>query len=142
MAQRYTAIADRLAALGAERGFLRLAPARTAAEEVRLAELEADLTAANWAFQQFLADVQAELGRAPLVQEKLFHLRETQGLMADLRDTQPGLSKAETLHQAQRQLLAGPGSFVTATGARDGAPEHTRSAAAPQPPLTWNPQVP
>jgi hypothetical protein len=57
--------------------------------------------------RQFLADVQAELGRVPLVQEKLFHLRETQGLMADLRDTQPGLSKAEALQQAQRQLLAG-----------------------------------
>jgi hypothetical protein len=76
-AQRYNAIADQVAALGAERGTLRVMPTRTAAEEARLAALEADLTAATWAFQQFLADVQAELGRAPLAREKLFHLRET-----------------------------------------------------------------
>jgi CHAT domain-containing protein len=50
-----------------------------------------------------------------------------------LRDTQPGLSKAEALRQAQRQLLAGPGPRLTANGARDSTPEHTRSPAAPLP---------
>jgi CHAT domain-containing protein len=38
-----------------------------------------------------------------------------------LREAQPGLSKAEALQQAQRQLLAGPGPHVAT------APEHTRS---------------
>jgi CHAT domain-containing protein/Tfp pilus assembly protein PilF len=96
-AERYRAIADQVAALGAERGILRLSAARTVAEEGRLAALEADLTAANWAFQRFLADVQLELGRAPLAREKLFHLRETQGLMADLRDLGPGTVALYTL---------------------------------------------
>jgi CHAT domain-containing protein len=101
-AQRYAAIADQVAALGAERGTLRLSPARTAAEEARLAELEADLTAANWTFQRFLADVQAELGRTPLAREKLFHLRETQGLMADLLDLGPGTVALYTLVGAEK----------------------------------------
>jgi CHAT domain-containing protein len=101
-AQRYAAIADRVAALGAERETLRLSPDRTAADDARLAELEADLTAANWAFQRFLADVQAELGRAPLAREKLFQLRETQGLMADLRDLGPGTVALYTLVGPER----------------------------------------
>jgi CHAT domain-containing protein len=58
-----------------------------------------------------------------------------------LRDTQPGLSKAEALQQAQRQLLAGLEPLITATGTRDSAPEHTRSPAAPLPPLAQNPQA-
>jgi CHAT domain-containing protein/tetratricopeptide (TPR) repeat protein len=101
-AQRYATIANRVAALGAERGALRTSLDRTAAEEARLAALEADLTAAHWAFQQFLAEVQLELGRAPLAREKLFHLRETQGLMADLRDLGPGTVALYTLVGAEK----------------------------------------
>jgi CHAT domain-containing protein len=52
-----------------------------------------------------------------------------------LRDTQPGISKAEALQQAQRQLLAGQGPHVAT------APEDTRSPATPLPPLTRNPQA-
>jgi CHAT domain-containing protein/tetratricopeptide (TPR) repeat protein len=101
-ARRYAAVADRVAALGAERETLRRSADRTTADDARLAEIEADLVAANWAFQRFLADVQAELGRAPLVQEKLFHLRETQGLMADLRDLGPGTVALYTLVGAEK----------------------------------------
>ena len=54
-----------------------------------------------------------------------------------LRDTQPGLSKAEALQQAQRQLLAGPGPHIARR-----ATEHTRSPATPLPPLTRHPQAP
>ena len=109
-AQRYAAIADRVAALGAERGTLRAAPERTAAEDARLAQLEADLMAANWAFQRVLADLQMELGRAQLAQEKLFQLRETQGLMADLRDLGPGTVAVYTLvgTETSRVLLITP----------------------------------
>jgi CHAT domain-containing protein len=109
-AERYTVIADQVAALGAERGTLRALPTRTAAEEARLAQLEADLMAANWAFQQFLAELQTELGRVPLAQEKLFHLRETQGLIADLRDVGPGTVALYTLvsDRAYRVLLITP----------------------------------
>jgi CHAT domain-containing protein/tetratricopeptide (TPR) repeat protein len=96
-AQRYAAIADRVAALGAERGALRARPTRTAAEGERLAQLEADLMAANWAFQRFLAELQTELNRTPLAQEKVFALRETQGLMADLRELGPGTVALYTL---------------------------------------------
>jgi CHAT domain-containing protein len=69
----------------------------------------------------------------------------TQALMRTfyrLHDAQPGLSKAGALQQAQQQLLAGQGPLVTATGARDGTPEHTRSPGTPRPPLTRNPQAP
>lgn len=100
-AERYAAIADQVATLGAERGTLRARPTRTAAEEARLAQLEADLTAATWAFQRFLADLQTEVGRTPLAQEKLFQLRETQGLMADLRDLGPGTVALYTLVGAE-----------------------------------------
>ena len=53
-----------------------------------------------------------------------------------LRETQPGLSKAEALRRAQLQLLAGSGPLAAA------APEHTRSPATPLPPLTRHPQAP
>jgi CHAT domain-containing protein len=96
-AQRYAAITDRVAALGAERGTLRTLPTRTATEDARLAQLEADLAAATWAFQQFLTDLQKELGQTPMAQEKLFQLLETQGLVADLRDLGPGTVALYTL---------------------------------------------
>ena len=86
-----------MAALGAERSTLRARPTRTAAEDARLAQLDADLTAATWAFQRFLTDLRTALGQTPLAQEKLFQLRETQGLVADLRDLGPGTVALYTL---------------------------------------------
>jgi len=109
-AQRYAAIADRVAALGAERGTLRALPTRTAPDEARLAQLDEDLMAANWAFQRFLAELRTELSRTPLAQEKLFAVQETQGLMADLRELGPGTVALYTLvgEEKYRVLLITP----------------------------------
>jgi CHAT domain-containing protein len=98
---RYTEIADQVATLGAERESLRGLPDRTAAQEARLAQIEADLTAANGRVQRFLDDLQEKLGRGPLAQEKLFQLRESQGLMADLRDLESGTVALHTFLGAE-----------------------------------------
>src|SRR5205085_5187862 len=78
--RRYHEIADRVAALGRERGSLREKEQLTPAEEQRLTQLEADLEVAGQAFQQFLDQLATELGNtkeAGRVQE----VRESQALM-------------------------------------------------------------
>jgi CHAT domain-containing protein len=59
-----------------------------------------------------------------------------------LRDTQPGLSKAEALQRAQLQLLAGPGAIVAATSERVRGLERLSTPAVPLAPLARNPQAP
>ena len=79
-------------------------------DEERLAQLDTDLMAANWAFQRFLEDLRTEFSRMPLAQEKLFHLAETQGLMADLRELGSGTVALYTLvgEEKYRVLLITP----------------------------------
>jgi CHAT domain-containing protein/tetratricopeptide (TPR) repeat protein len=97
-AARYRAIADRLAAVGAEYGALRAMPARTADETQRMGALETDLAAARQAFEQFLAHLQVEVWQAPQVQERIARLaEESQGLMDALRDLGPGTVALYTL---------------------------------------------
>jgi CHAT domain-containing protein/Tfp pilus assembly protein PilF len=97
-AARYRAIADRLAALGAEYGALRARPARTADETQRMGALETDLAVARQAFEQFLAHLQVEVWQAPQVQARIARLaEESQGLMDALRDLGPGTVALYTL---------------------------------------------
>jgi len=95
--KRYSEIGDRVTALGAERGSLLVKTSRTADEEQRLAKLDEDLTVARKAFEKFLDVLSNELGNSQKARETEFQLRETQGLMEDLRDLGPGVVAMYTL---------------------------------------------
>ena len=108
--KRYRLIADRVSAISVERSNLLVKSSRTEAEEARLTQVEADLTVAGHAFQQFLDDLAVGFSSPQQAQEKLFHLREAQGLMTDLRDLGPGTVILYTLvsHQQYRVMLITP----------------------------------
>jgi CHAT domain-containing protein/Tfp pilus assembly protein PilF len=95
--KRYYEIADRVTALGVERGALLAQSARTTDEERRLATVEADLTVARQAFERFLNALSEEFGSTRQASEKVFQLRETQGLMEDLRELGTGTVALYTL---------------------------------------------
>jgi CHAT domain-containing protein len=95
---RYHAIADQLAAPGTEYGALRRQRTRTAADTEQLQALEADLGVARQAFEQFLAQVQAEWRNAPQPSDTMHRLaEESQGLMDTLRELGPGTVALYTL---------------------------------------------
>ena len=108
--RRYQAIADQVTALGTERGALLAKPDRTREEDERLAQLEADLTVAGQAFQKFLDALATEFGTSQSAGEKVFHLRETQGLMEDLRELGAGVVALYTLvgEEKYRVILVTP----------------------------------
>ena len=95
--KRYREIADQLAAIGTERGTLMDKKSRTPEEEQRLAKLDADLVVAGNAFQKFLTQLETDLGTSSEANAKAFALRESQGLMEDLRELGPGVVALYTL---------------------------------------------
>jgi len=95
--KRYREIADKLTEIGTERGALLEKPSRTPAEEQRLAKLEADLAVAGQAFQKFLDGLAAEMGKNADTNARAFQLRESQGLMEDLRELGKGTVALYTL---------------------------------------------
>jgi CHAT domain-containing protein len=97
MEKRYREIADQLAALGAERGALVDKQSRTSEEEQRLAKLDADLVVAGSAFQKFLNQLTTESGGSIESSGRVFQLRESQGLMEDLRELGKGVVALYTL---------------------------------------------
>ena len=99
--RRYHEIADRVAALGRERGSLREKEQLTLEEEQHLKQLEADLEVAGQAFQQFLDQLATELGNtkeAGRVQE----VRESQALMDTLRELGNGAVALYTIVGADK----------------------------------------
>jgi CHAT domain-containing protein len=84
--KRYNEIADRVTLIGKERGELLAKAARTADEDKRLTSLDADIAVAGQAFEKFLTSLADELGGADQPGGKVFQLRESQGLMQDLRE--------------------------------------------------------
>jgi CHAT domain-containing protein len=111
---RYRQIADKLTALGRERGELMKKEARTAAEERRLAELEESLTISAQAFQKFLdqllRELSDEMGSSEAAKKRVSDLEETQGLMDDLRELGPGTVALYTLvgEEKYRVILITP----------------------------------
>ena len=89
--KRYREIADQLATLGAERGSLMDKKSRTPDEEQRLAKLDADLVVAGNAFQKFLDQLSTDLSASNDASARVFQLRESQGLMEDLRELGKGV---------------------------------------------------
>ncbi len=95
--KRYREIADKLSEIGTERSALLEKKSRTPAEEQRLAKLEGDLVVAGQAFQKFLDSLATELGKHKDTNARMFQLRESQGLMEDLRELGKGVVALYTL---------------------------------------------
>ncbi len=95
--KRYREIADKLTELGTERGTLLDKKSRPPAEEQRLAKLDADLTIAGQMFQKFLDGLANELGKNAEASNRVFQLRESQGMMEALRDLGKGTVALYTL---------------------------------------------
>jgi CHAT domain-containing protein/Tfp pilus assembly protein PilF len=108
--KRYLEIADRVTALGVERSALLANISRSPDEEQRLSDLEEDLVVANRAFNSFLDRLAGEFAAAAPSSDRIFQLRETQGLMEDLRELGDGAVVLYTLvgEQALRILLITP----------------------------------
>ena len=84
--KRYQEIADQITTRGRQRGELLAKSMRSADEEKQLASLESDLSLAGQAFQTYLDKLETELGSTKQGGEKVYQLRESQGLMEDLRE--------------------------------------------------------
>ncbi len=95
--KRYREIAEQLTELGTERGNLLEKPVRTAAEEQRLVQLEADLTVAGQMFQKFLDGLANEFGKQPNASNRLVQLRATPGMKEVLRGLGRGTVALHTL---------------------------------------------
>ena len=95
--KRSREIADRVAELGTERSSLIDKKSRTPEEERRLAEVDADLVVAGNAFQKFLSHLEAEIASSSEASAKTYALRESQGLMEDLRELGKGTVALYTL---------------------------------------------
>lgn len=83
--KRYLEIADNITVRGRQRGELLAKPARTAEEDRQLTAIESDLGIAGQEFQKYLDQLSTQLEntkRAGRVEQ----LRESQGLMEDLRE--------------------------------------------------------
>jgi CHAT domain-containing protein/tetratricopeptide (TPR) repeat protein len=88
--KRYEEIADQITTRGRQRGQLLAKPTRTAEEDKQLAGLETDLGVAGQAFQRYLDQLETELSSTKQGGEKVYQLRESQGLMEDLRELGQG----------------------------------------------------
>ena len=95
--KRLREISDRIAELGAERGTLIDKKARTPEEDQRLAKIDSDLMVAGNAFQKFLDGLATEMGGNSDADARAYQLRESQGLMEDLRELGKGTVALYTL---------------------------------------------
>jgi TonB family protein len=108
--KRYRQIGDKLVALGTERGAMLSKKNLTPEETQRLAQLDKDLQSGNEAFEKFLNELAEEFGRAPAASARIEQLKETQGLMEDLRELPPGTVAIYTLvgEDRYRSILVTP----------------------------------
>jgi CHAT domain-containing protein/Tfp pilus assembly protein PilF len=95
--KRYREIEDRLVAIGTERGDLIAKKSLTADEKQRLDALEIQIAAGNAAFEKFLADLSRSFAAKPAMALHVEQLRETQGIMEDLRELPKGTVAIFTL---------------------------------------------
>src|SRR5207237_9737467 len=94
---RYREVADQLAKLGGKRGTLINKNNRTPEEEQRLAKIDADLIVAGDTFQKFLDRLGTELSGDKEASGKIYQLRESQGMMEELRELGAGTVALYTL---------------------------------------------
>jgi len=95
--KRYREVGDRLMAIGAERGELLGKKTLTPEQSQHLVQLEQDLIAGNQAFEHFLDDLKQHFSAKPEINDHLETLRETQGIMEDLRELPAGTVALFTL---------------------------------------------
>jgi CHAT domain-containing protein/Tfp pilus assembly protein PilF len=88
---RYEQGADRVAELAARRTLLRAKSALTPAETQELKELDATSEQAMAAFQKTLSELEQEAQQTPSAAGKVDELRESEGLMQDVRDLGTGV---------------------------------------------------
>jgi CHAT domain-containing protein/Tfp pilus assembly protein PilF len=95
--KRYREIGDRLMSIGTERGELLAKKTLTQEQSQRLDQLEKDLAAGNQVFEHFLGDLTQHFSAKPDMAGRIRDLRETQGIMEDLRDLPAGTVAIFTL---------------------------------------------
>ena len=95
--RRYQEGADRVAASAARRSQLRAKPSLTPEEVRELKELDAESEHAMALFQKTLAELEREAQQRPSAAAKVDELRESEGLMQDVRDLGPGVMAVCTL---------------------------------------------
>ncbi|MBC7932312.1 MAG: tetratricopeptide repeat protein [Rubrivivax sp.] len=103
--KRYREISDHVAELGTERGVLINKSNRTPEEEQRMAKLDAELVVAGDAFQKFLDQLGTELSNEKEGSAKVYQLRESQGMMEDLRELGAGTVALYTLVTGDKYRL-------------------------------------
>jgi CHAT domain-containing protein/tetratricopeptide (TPR) repeat protein len=110
--RRYREVADELAAIGSERADLLAKKARTPEEALRLDQLEKDVAAGNMAFEKFFADLAQGFSDKPAETLHVEQLRETRGIIEDLRDLPAGTVAIYTLvgEDKFRSILRTPGA--------------------------------
>jgi CHAT domain-containing protein/Tfp pilus assembly protein PilF len=93
----YREIGDRLMSIGSERGDLLAKKTLTAEQSQHLVQLEQDLATGNHAFESFLKDLTQHFSGKPEMAGRIENLRETQGIMEDLRELPAGTVAIFTL---------------------------------------------
>jgi CHAT domain-containing protein len=108
--KRYREIENNLVALGTERGELLAKESLTSEETQRMAELEEHLTVGNAAFEKFLEVLAEHFGTTEKAVATVVQLRETQGIMEDLRELPKGTVAIYTLvgEDKYRAILVTP----------------------------------
>jgi len=95
--RRYQEGADRVAASAARRSQLRAKPSLTPEEVRELKELDAESEQAMALFQKTLAELERDAQQTPSTAGKVDELRESEGLMQDVRDLGSGVVAVCTL---------------------------------------------
>jgi CHAT domain-containing protein/Tfp pilus assembly protein PilF len=94
---RYEEGADRVAASAARRSQLRAKPSLTPAETQELKQLDFESEQAMASFQKTLAELERDAQQTPSTAGKVDELRESEGLMQDVRDLGAGVVAICTL---------------------------------------------
>jgi CHAT domain-containing protein len=95
--KRYREIGEHLMTIGVERGDLLAKKTLTPEQSQRLVQLEEDLAVGNHAFERFLGDLTQHFSAKPEMTGRVDTLRETQGMMEDLRELPAGTVAIFTL---------------------------------------------
>lgn len=108
--RRHREFTGKLIILAKERSELLAKKSRTPEEERRLLQLDSDLSIARQDFQRFLDELINESGKSEIARERGFQLKESEGLMEDLRELGKGVVALYTVmgEEKYRVILVTP----------------------------------
>ena len=131
--KRYLEIAGKLVGIGAERGDLAAKPSLTPAETGRLQQLEEDVAVGNMELERFLGEMARDFSAKPATALKVEELRETQGIMEDLRELPAGTVAIYTLvgEDKYRFILRTPDAQKAYEVPITGGPAQPQGAGVP-----------